>query len=159
MDSQNSYPQITYEMVFNIYSVGVEMRKNSQYLAKSPYSDAVKKSLNLIFPPLSVNMGDKENPEGTNFMELDLETEIKNLYFETKSLLNSNTLDDKDKASVQKTATTQLEKLLSMIEKSINIRHMREFETKVLKVLKKVAPETREQFLEELARLEGETND
>lgn len=149
------YPDITYEMVFNVYSAGIEIRKNPRYLDNAPYSEAVKKSLKLIFPPITVNLCDKnaENSD-SDLMNLDLETEIKSLYFETKSLLNSNALDDKDKASVQRTATTQLEKLLTMIEKSINIRHMREFETKVLKVLKKVAPETREQFLEELARLE-----
>lgn len=156
--SSQKYPEITYEMVFKVYSVGIEMRKNNNYLDDSPYSEPVKKSLNLIFPPLSVNLGNKDENTDSNFMNLDLETEIKNLYFETKSLLNSNMLDDKDKASVQRTATTQLEKLLSMLEKSINIRHMREFETKVLKVLKKVAPETREHFLDELAKLEKVEN-
>lgn len=86
---------------------------------------------------------------------LDLKTEIINLYWQTKELLKSNEIDDKDKASIQRTATTQLEKLLTLAERATNLNQMREFESKVLKILKKVLPEQREMFLRELAESES----
>lgn len=66
-------------------------------------------------------------------------------------------MDDKDKASIQRTATAQLEKLLNLAERATNLNQMREFEMKVLKILKKVLPEQRELFLRELAESESRT--
>jgi hypothetical protein len=156
MAQNNKYPDINYETVFKIYSIGLEIKKNPKYVAESPYSEPIKKSLNLIFPPVSINTGESSSkadlPTMTN---LDLKTEIINLYWQTKELLKSNEIDDKDKASIQRTATTQLEKLLTLAERATNLNQMREFESKVLKILKKVLPEQREMFLRELAESES----
>ena len=163
--AENIYPNIDYKTVFTIYTIGLEMRKNPRYIADSPYSEAIKKSLNLIFPPVSINLGGTPKDESTpNMMNLDLETEIKNLYWETKKLLTSNEMDDRDKASIQKTAANQLEKLLTLAERATNLNQMKEFEVKVLKILKKVLPEKREEFVRELVEMEsresiGESDD
>lgn len=163
--AENNYPNIDYKTVFTIYTIGLEMRKNPRYIADSPYSDAIKKSLNLIFPPVNINLGGTPKDESTpNMMNLDLETEIKNLYWETKKLLTSNEMDDRDKASIQKTAANQLEKLLTLAERATNLNQMKEFEVKVLKILKKVLPEKREEFVRELVEMEsresiGESDD
>lgn len=144
---QNNYPDITYEMAFKIYTVGQNMRLYPQYLEKSPYSEPLRKSLNLIFGSKKVSTPN----EKIEVSELDIRKETEYLYYETKNLLNSNALDEKDKASVIKTATTQLEKLLNLLERSENINQMREFEAKVLQIMKKVLPEKREEFLKEIA--------
>lgn len=144
---QNNYPDITYEMAFKIYTVGQNMRLYPQYLEKSPYSEPLRKSLNLIFGSKKTNTPN----EKIEVSELDICKETEYLYYETKNLLNSNALDEKDKASVIKTATTQLEKLLNLLERSENINQMREFESKVLQIMKKVLPEKREEFLKEIA--------
>lgn len=159
MVQNNKYPDINYETVFKIYSIGLEIKKNPKYIAESPYSEAIKKSLNLIFPPISINTGGGSSSGSNlpNMMNLDLKTEITNLYWQTKNLLNSNEMDDKDKASIQRTATAQLEKLLNLAERATNLNQMREFEMKVLKILKKVLPEQRELFLRELAESESRT--
>ena len=150
MTSNSKYPDISYEALFKIYSIGLEIRKDPNYVAESPYSEPIKKSLNLIFPPVSINTGNSSTEGMPNMMNLDLKTEITNLYWQTKELLNSHELDDKDKASIQKTATAQLEKLLNLAERATNLNQMREFESRVLRALKKVLPEQRELFLKEI---------
>lgn len=146
MEQQNKYPEITYESVFNIYTIIQNNRKEKTYIEKSPYSEPVKKALLLLS-----NMGEiKNTTEEVNASDLDIRKESEILYYQTKQLLNSRELDEKDKASVLKTATTLLEKLLNLLERSENIQHMRDFESRVLQIMKKVTPEQREQFLKEL---------
>lgn len=155
MEQQNKYVDITYESIFNIYTVIQNTRRDKTYIDKSPYSEPVKKALNLL-----ISMGESKQPTAnkvdfsTNDLDIRKESEI--LYHQTKALLSSNELDEKDKASVLKTATTLLEKLLNIIERSENIQHMRDFETRVLQIMKKVTPEQREQFIKELQL--GETD-
>ncbi len=146
MEQQNKYPEITYESVFNIYTIIQNNRKEKTYIEKSPYSEPVKKALLLLS-----NMGEiKNTTEEVNASDLDIRKESEILYYQTKQLLNSRELDEKDKASVLKTATTLLEKLLNLLERSENIQHMRDFESRVLQIMKKVTPEQREQFLKEI---------
>jgi hypothetical protein len=146
MEQQNNYPNITYEQVFNIYTIIQNMRKDKAYIEKSPYAEPIKKAINLITFTGESKTLDTE----IDTSDLDIRKESEILYKQTKALLNSHELDEKDKASVLKTATTLLEKLLSLIERSENIQYMREFETRVLQIMKKVTPEQREQFLNEL---------
>lgn len=153
MEQQNNYPNITYEQVFNIYTVIQNIRRDKAYLEKSPYSEPVKKAISL----LSFSETAKQATGEIDTSSLDIRKESEILYKQTKLLLNSNELDEKDKASVLKTATTLLEKLLNLIERSENIQYMREFETRVLQIMKKVTPEQREQFIKELQL--GENND
>lgn len=153
----NNYPDINYESVFAIYTISQKMKQNKDYLDKSPYSETVKKSLSLMF-------ANKETPQPApapliDTSDLDLKTETSYLYKEAKSLLKSNVLDEKDRAAVIKTMTSQMEKLISLIERAENINQIRDFETKVLRTLKKVLPEKREEFLAELAKLEDLDND
>jgi hypothetical protein len=146
---EQNYPEITYEMVFKIYTICQNMKTDDTYLEKAPYAEPVKKALSLMFPadePIDEALLDTS--------DLDIRKESELLYRQTKDLLSSNALDEKDKASVLKTSTTLLEKLLNILERSENISQMREFETKVLQVMKKVAPEVRDNFLEEIERLE-----
>ena len=153
--TQNKYPSITYESVFALYTIAQNMKQDSTYLENAPYSDTIKKSLSLIFQkptPISTPMGEIRSED------LDLKQETQYLYRETKALLNTNVLDEKDKAALIKTATAQMEKILSLIERSENVVQIREFETKVLQALKKVLPEKREEFIKELDRLEGGDN-
>lgn len=154
----NKYPQnITYESVFAIYTVSQNMKQDKQYLENAPYSEAVKKSLRIMFSqqPSEVISEEKFKPSNIEISELDLKTETSYLYQEAKSLLKSNVLDEKDRAAVIKTMTSQMEKLIALVERAENINQMRDFETRVLKVMKKVLPEKREEFLAELARLEN----
>lgn len=147
MTESSNYPDITYESVFKIYTIKENLKKDKLYLEKSPYSDTIKKSLALILAAVP----EKISTDGPiNTSDLDIKTEAEELYRQTKEILNSRELDDKDKASVLKTSTALLEKLLNILERSENIQYMREFETKVLLILKKVAPEKREEFLKEL---------
>jgi geranylgeranyl pyrophosphate synthase len=90
---------------------------------------------------------------------LDLKQETQYLYKETKALLHTNVLDEKDKAAIIKTATSQMEKIINLMERSEAIAHIREFEAKVLRALKKVLPEQSEDFIKELEQLKGEDND
>lgn len=158
MTTNNDYPVITYESVFAIYTISQKMKQNKNYLEEAPYSEAIKKSLNLILTKT-------ENPVSTvlkpsiDTTDLDLKTETSYLYKEAKSLLKSNVLDEKDRAAVIKTMTSQMEKLISLVERTENINQIRDFETKVLKTLKKVLPEKREEFLTELAKLEEKDDD
>ena len=153
MEQQNNYPSITYEQVFNIYTVIQSIRRDKSYLEKSSYSEPIKKAINLLANTTNL----KTNSGEIDTSSLDIRKESELLYKQTKLLLNSNELDEKDKASVLKTATTLLEKLLNLIERSENIQYMREFETRVLQIMKKVTPEQREQFIKELQL--GESND
>jgi hypothetical protein len=150
----NDYPDIDYATIFKIYTVGQNMRSITGYLNNSPYSEPIKKALGLIFNANATNSTTGSVIGELDTSELDIRKESEILYYQTKEILGSNTLDEKDKASVLKTATTLLEKLLNIIERSENISQMREFETKVLMAMKKVTPEIREQFLDEIDRLE-----
>lgn len=155
MEQQNKYADITYESVFNIYTVIQNTRRDKSYIEKSPYSEPVKKALNLIVGSVESTKSSSSSGD-VSASDLDIRKESEILYHQTKALLNSNELDDKDKASVLKTATSLLEKLLNILERSENIQHMRDFETRVLQIMKKVTPEQREQFIKELQA--GETD-
>lgn len=151
----NNYPDVSYQNVFDIYTIGQEIRKNPAYLNDSPYSDSVKKALKLIFQSETKQKTTSTSAiSSSDLDELNLELEVKNLYMQTKELLYSENLDEKDKASIQKTAASQLEKLLDMAERSKNLRYIKEFESKVLSYLKKAMPEQREFFMKTL--IEGE---
>ena len=152
MAQTNKYPDLTYESVYNIYSVCQALKRDSNYINESPYSETIKKSLLLIFQ----NSQTQAPVQPISSSDLDIKVETEYLYRETKKILNSNILDEKDKAAVIKTATAQMEKLISLIERAENINQMREFEGKVLQVMKKVLPEKREEFIKEIARLEGQ---
>lgn len=157
MPITNDYPIITYDSVFAIYTISQKIKQNKHYLDEAPYSDAIKKSLNLMFAKTDTPVSTLSVPS-FDTADLDLKTETSYLYKEAKSLLKSNVLDEKDRAAVIKTMTSQMEKLISLVERTENINQIRDFETKVLKALKNVLPEKREEFLTELARLE-EKND
>ena len=157
IQTTKDYPEITYESVFALYTISQKMKQDKQYLDKAPYSEAIKKSLSLMF-------GKKENPQAIpqaliDTSDLDLKAETNYLYKEAKSLLKSTALDEKDRAAVIKTMTSQMDKLISLVERTENINQIREFETKVLRTIKKVLPEKREEFLAELAKLEDLDND
>lgn len=152
----NKYPDLTFESVFDVYNVGQNMKRDSNYLEDSPYPDMVRKTLKAIYKE-----PEKEKiiikPTSVDVKDLNIKKETEYLYLETKSLLNSHVLDEKDKAAIIKTATGQMEKLITLIEKADNLRYIREFEARVLEALKKVAPEVRDEFLEEIER--GEKNE
>lgn len=153
MTQENNYPDLTYEMVFKIYTIGQNLKKSPNYLDEAPYSETVKKSLQLIFAAKNY----PTNPTGTlDTSNLDIKQETEYLYRETKELLRSSILDEKDKAAVIKTATSQMEKLINLIERADNIAQIRDFEARVLRALKKVLPETREDFIKELTKMENE---
>ena len=42
MEQQNKYVDITYESIFNIYTVIQNTRRDKTYIDKSPYSEPVK---------------------------------------------------------------------------------------------------------------------
>lgn len=153
--TKNRYPEMTFETLFDVYNVGQMMKKDPKYLEESPYPEMVKKTLKAIFFP-AISTPTSTIPTRVNTANLDIKQETEYLYLETKNLLNSRTIDEKDRATIIKTATSQMEKLITLIEKANNLKQLREFETKVLKVLKDVLPEKREEFLEELSRTEGE---
>lgn len=146
------YPNITYEAVFMLYTISQNMKQDPTYLENSPYSETIRKSLALLFPKEKAPVVEVNS---LNLDDLDIKVETEYLYREAKSLLHSNVLDEKDKASVIKTMTAQMEKLITLIERSENINQIREFETRVLQTMKKVLPEKREEFIKELARLEN----
>lgn len=158
MPITNDYPIITYESVFAIYTISQKIKQNKHYLEEAPYSEAIKKSLNLMFAKTDNPVSALSAPS-FNTTELDLKTETSYLYNEAKSLLKSNVLDEKDRAAVIKTMTSQMEKLISLVERTENINQIRDFEAKVLKTLKNVLPEKREEFLVELAKLEENNDD
>lgn len=147
----SKYPDLTFESVFDVYNVGQNMKRDSNYLEDSPYSDMIRKTLKAIYKEPEK---DKNAVKATSIdiKDLNIKKETEFLYLETKNLLNSNVLDEKDKAAIIKTATGQMEKLITLIEKADNLRYIREFEARVLEALKKVAPEVREEFLEEIER-------
>lgn len=155
MTQQNNYPSITYEQVFALYTISQNMKQDPTYLENSPYSETIRKSLQLIFHKVERN---NLYASEISSEDLDLKQETQSLYRETKALLHTNVLDEKDKAAIIKTATSQMEKIISLIERSEAISQIREFEAKVLRVLKKVLPEQREEFIQELARMEGEND-
>lgn len=153
MTQQNKYPEITYEQVFALYTIDQNMKQDPNYLDNSPYSETIRKSLQLIFKRVEQTRLYSTEIESK---ELDLKQETQSLYRETKALLQTNVLDEKDKAAIIKTATSQMEKIISLIERSESIVQIREFEAKVLRAIKKVLPEQREEFIKELARQEEE---
>lgn len=153
--TKTNYPNLTFETVFDVYNVGQNMKRESNYLEESPYPDMVRKTLLRIFaneqrqqPQPAVSM--------IKLADLNIQQETEFLYLETKNLLNARNLDEKDKAAIVKTATSQMEKLITLIERAHSLKDIRDFEVKVLRALKKVAPEVRDQFLEEIERLEKE---
>ena len=153
MTQQNKYPEITYEQVFALYTIDQNMKQDPNYLDNSPYSETIRKSLQLIFKRVEQTRLYSTEIESK---ELDLKQETQSLYRETKALLQTNVLDEKDKAAIIKTATSQMEKIINLIERSESIVQIREFEAKVLRAIKKVLPEQREEFIKELARQEEE---
>lgn len=153
MTQQNKYPEITYEQVFALYTIDQNMKQDPNYLDNSPYSETIRKSLQLIFKRVEQTRLYSTEIESK---ELDLRQETQSLYRETKALLQTNVLDEKDKAAIIKTATSQMEKIISLIERSESIVQIREFEAKVLRAIKKVLPEQREEFIKELTRQEEE---
>lgn len=158
MAKTNTYPELTFDVLFDVYNVGQNMRRDPAYLEESPYPEIVKKTLKSIFSNESQQVVTQENSPITaiNIADLNIKQETEYLYLETKQLLQSKILDEKDKAAIIKTATGQMEKLITLIEKANDLRQIREFEVKVLKALKKVVPEVREKFLDEIERLEKE---
>lgn len=156
--TQNKYPDISFNNVFDIYNIGQNMRRDPGYLEDSPYSETIRKTIRLIFgqeeAPINSSPVSRPQPEAINFADLDVSVETQYLFRETKAILNSNVLDDRDKATVIKTATSQMEKLINLIERAENINRVRDFESKVLRALKNVLPEKKDEFLQELARLE-----
>ena len=153
MTQQNKYPEITYEQVFALYTIDQNMKQDPNYLDNSPYSETIRKSLQLIFKRVEQTRLYSTEIESK---ELDLRQETQSLYRETKALLQTNVLDEKDKAAIIKTATSQMEKIINLIERSESIVQIREFEAKVLRAIKKVLPEQREEFIKELTRQEEE---
>lgn len=156
MANQSNYPELTYPEVYKLYEIARGIKNDKNYLKYSPYSGPIKDALEQMFQlvedsPLSPT---KSVIEDTADTSLNLEHEIKALYLDTKATLKSEALDDKERASVQRTAAAQLEKLLDMAERSRNLRWFREYETKVVKVLKKVLPAEREAFIKELVESE-----
>ena len=149
----SKYPDLTFEGVFDVYNVGQNMKRDSNYLENSPYSDTIRKTLLSIFKPEPRAIAPRPV---IDTKDLDIKKETEYLYVETKSLLNSHVLDEKDKAAIIKTATGQMEKLITLIEKANNLKYIREFESRVLEALKKVAPEVREEFLKEIGRGEND---
>ena len=145
---QSNYPDISFQSCFDIHSIGVATKKNPSYIKDSPYSDPIKKILLSFFEKPEPKAANAEVP--LNLEELDLEREINLLYLSTKELLVADNLDSKEKIAVQKTATSQLEKLLDMATQAKNLKQMREFEEKVIRALKVVSPELRDDFLKEL---------
>lgn len=159
----NKYPDISFDEVFTIYNIGQNMRRDPTYLEDSPYSETIRKTIRLIFGQEKAPNSTAPTPtptqvEAINFADLDVSVETQYLFRETKAILNSNVLDDRDKATVIKTATSQMEKLINLIERAENINRVRDFESKVLRALKNVLPEKKEEFLKELARLEEKEN-
>ena len=159
--TQTKYPDITFDNVFAVYNIGQNIKRIPNYLEDSPYPEMVKKTIKLIYSQ-EEGQGGNNKPKvedvKIDFSELDVSAETQYLFRETKALLNSNVLDEKDKSTVIKTATSQIEKLINLIERSENINRVRDFETKVLKALKKVLPEKRDEFIKELQRLEEREN-
>lgn len=153
--TKNKYPELNFEIVFDIYNIGQAMKRDPAYIEESPYPEMVRKTLKRIFFPTDTGGIQPIRPEIINTADLDIKRETEYLYLETKQLLQSKTVDEKDRAAIIKTATSQMEKLITLIEKANDLRNRQEFETKVLKVLKKVLPEKKEEFLEELAHMEG----
>lgn len=151
--TKNKYPDLTFDNVFQVYSVGQNMKREPNYLEESPYPDMIKRTLKAIYP-VDEAVEIVKPTTLIDIADLDIKTETEFLYLETKKLLNARSIDEKDRASIIKTATGQMEKLITLIERANNIKYMREFEAKVLNTLKKVLPEKREEFLEELTRLE-----
>lgn len=159
MNSQSKYPELTYSEAYKFYAIVQSIKKDPNYLKESPYSETVKNALKEVFQLASYGMpaGPATGSEkASEDIPLDLEREIKELYLATKETLASTALDDKEKAAVQKTAANQLEKLLDMAERSRNIRWFREYENRVVKVLKKVLPAEREEFIRELVESEAD---
>ncbi len=148
----SAYPEIDFQTCFKVHSIGIEMKKDSSYLENSPYSKPVQDILKSLFTKEKTSQG---SAPILDLEDLDLEKEVNLLYVSTKELLTTGNLDPKEKIAVQKTATSQLEKLLDMAAQAKNLKQMREFEERVIRALKTVEEHVRDEFLKELTS-EGE---
>lgn len=151
-----NYPNLTFENVFDLYNVIQNMRRDPAYLEESPYSDSIRKALKNICIPPGARPEFVMPSDNIQFDNLDIKTETEYLYAETKMLLKSKLIDEKDRASIIKTATSQMDKLITLIEKAEDIRNVREFENRVLRAMKKMPQEVREEFIDEIERMEKE---
>lgn len=151
-----NYPNLTFENVFDLYNVIQNMRRDPAYLEESPYSDSIRKALKNICIPPGTRPEFVMPSDSIQFDNLDIKTETEYLYAETKMLLKSKLIDEKDRAAIIKTATSQMDKLITLIEKAEDIRNVREFENRVLKAMKKMPQEVREEFIDEIERMEKE---
>lgn len=154
--TKNNYPDLDFNTLFEVYNVIQQMRRDPAYLDDSPYSDSIRKALKNIFIPPGERPEIVVQNEPIVLQNLNIKEETEYLYAETKRLLQSKLIDEKDRASIIKTATSQMEKLITLIEKADDIRNVREFENRVLKVMKKMPQEVREEFLSEIERMEKE---
>lgn len=87
------------------------------------------------------------------FQDDDLVTETSRLYREIQtSLQTMENVDAKDRATIFKTSTDLLGKLVAMREKSMNMREMSRFQKTVIEVLESVlTPAQRSEFVEKLS--------
>jgi hypothetical protein len=89
-------------------------------------------------------------------VEMDLEQlgiEISALYQDIRETLKVEIADPKDKVAVIKTGTEQLNRLIGLREKVMNLREMSEFQRAVMEVLEQVVtPAQRSEFVERLAK-------
>lgn len=161
----DKYPHLEFKEVYFVANVLQEMKKNPNFLDSAPYSDNVKQILQSMLPPPPPPVEEKHSGSEkkvlssrdvskVNFDDIDLVFEIKYLYMQTKNLMTSENISDKDMMALSKTGAAQLEKLLELNERAVNDKYRKEFEDRVLRALRKALPEQREEFLKILSEEE-----
>lgn len=140
---EHNYPELTYPEVYKVQTVYIQSKKDASYISNSPYTDAVKASLNAMFNRTS---DENNRPQKEDLEDLDLEEEINLVYTRTKRLMDGS-LETNEELTVLKNATGMLEKLLGMAERAKNLRYIRDLEQKIIKVAKIMPEDSRNELL------------
>lgn len=154
--SERYYPSLNADAVAAIKLIARQVAEDPAYLlvGECPYDDDLRR----ILQPSSAKSGGTRRTGGAVQPVVDLETEAVSLYKDLKSA--STQLGDADSAermSYFRTATSLLERLITMQERAGNLKRRSQFEETVLSVLDEMVPaDKRTEFRDRIAEFAKE---
>lgn len=152
------YPKLDQETLKNLNVVQKIAKAHPSYFITSPYSSEIQRLITEWFlaPKVAIS---KTVETGKSAVEDDREPWVM-LYEETRDLYsnlkNTEIMEDtntSEKMAYFRTATSLLEKLVSLQERSLGLKEVGEFQHKVMDILETVmTPAQRTQVMEKLEK-------
>lgn len=155
------YPEFTPEMQRNL-NLWEKFIENSQtYLSdpECPYTETQILLLQKLFQKTQLKTTDDVLLEGADdTSDLDIEVESRKLYQEIKTFRSNLSIDDvSEKASMFRVASSLLEKLLEIMERSKGVKQFEQFQALIINTMDRyLDPQQKSEFVEEINNLLGE---